>query len=800
MTYHLDSIKPAIALVTSGLMSRTCTAALAGQLLLSTVGFQTAVAAETDGTSAANTLEEIVVTAQFRNQNVQDTPLAITAVNAAMIQDRGFQNVADLTGAAPNVNFAPAAGFQQGAFLYIRGIGQADSGPVFEPGVGIYIDDVYFGSIAGSNFNLLDLQRVEILRGPQGTLAGANSIGGSVKLFTVKPHDGGSDYLEAGYGSNRTYLLRGATDLTLVKDQLFLRVAGGFKSDKGYIDLVDFTCANPSPTVSGTLPRSSNNVGNCKTGDAGGSTAKSLRTALRWLPSDDLEVNLSADTDSSSVNAAPQILHAFNQANVDPIFQAQQQTNYGVQFDGRFLPPSGKYISYATYTNGAGQAVNPESKTDNYGFTGTVDYKFSDTLNLKSITSWRKSQSTGVQDADQSLLGADLGVYNYDSKQFTQELRLNGSAWNNLVDWTVGGFYYHNKTDLTGHVNNYSALTFFGGLNFLVDDTVSSDKTAGFVNVTLHPTERLNVTGGYRYTSSTKDYAFGRVDPTPPSIVTIFGLDQLGAAPTQKTKKSDVRLAVDYRWTRNFMTYAQFATGFKDGGINPTPLTPSQAVPFDAETLKSYEVGFKSDFFDRRMRFNVAGFISKYKDLQLQAVGKDLSGLTATLTVNTGQATIKGVEAELEVRPVDRLLLTASGSYIDFKYDDLGAAAGVNAGPCITCTNIYTPKNTAYLSAQYDFNLGAAGTLTPRISDEYRGGVQTELNNDPRVAIPSYWLANARLTWKPSDSEWEASLAVSNLFDKFYYTYVHSTINQNGFAQATPGRPRELMLTIRKMF
>ena len=211
-----------------------------------------AQAQQAAGGDAANQIGEVVVTAQFRSQNVQKTPLAITAVNATMMEARSQTNVSDVASRAPSVTFTTAGGGlggSQAAAINIRGVGQTDFNLALEPGVGTYIDDVYFGTMYGTMMDLLDLDRVEILRGPQGTLSGKNSEGGAVKLFSKQPSDSGGGYVEAGYGSFNKRMLRAGFNVTLVPDKVFLRVTGLGEKQDGYVTRYDFQCKTGPPAI-----------------------------------------------------------------------------------------------------------------------------------------------------------------------------------------------------------------------------------------------------------------------------------------------------------------------------------------------------------------------------------------------------------------------------------------------------------------------------------------------------------------------------------------------------------------------
>src|SRR5271167_1399813 len=268
-------------------------------------------AADQAVTAASDTLEEIVVTAQFRQQNLQDVPVAITAVTAEMMEERGQRTLHDLGQQAPNVTLVETGGaFGPGMTASIRGIGQADFDPAFAPGVGLYIDDVYYTSLTGSNFALLDLERVEILRGPQGTLSGANSEGGSIKLYSVKPQGNDTGSVAVQYGQRNLINIQAIGDWALIPDNLFVRVSGVSHYEDGYLTRYDYGCLGPASGI----PASGGYNQNCAAGKEGGKDFHAGRLALRWLASDNFEANLVGDVSIDNSESAAVTLLAVNPA------------------------------------------------------------------------------------------------------------------------------------------------------------------------------------------------------------------------------------------------------------------------------------------------------------------------------------------------------------------------------------------------------------------------------------------------------------------------------------------------------
>jgi iron complex outermembrane receptor protein len=780
-------------------------------------------------------LVEVVVTAQFREQNLQDTPLAITAMSAALLESRNQTNISEITNQAPNVTLKQqGAQFGPSMAASIRGVGQTDFNPAVEPGVGIYVDDVYYATLTGSVLDLLDLERVEILRGPQGTLAGKNSIGGAVKLFSKLPKGDDTGSLQVTYGSRNRIDLRASGDFALT-DTLFARISGVSKKQEGYMDRVDYGCANPGNPYGIASTRATS--AGCVVARDSNVDFSAARLSLRWLPTDNLEFNLSGDYTADHRNPTGMILLQGRPAsfytntaagnrpvlleNVQPTTDASLTNNAPWS---AFQAPVGSYFSYATFAspaasytgttavggayatqfNGttltnyamAASTAKPGMFFDGGGSSLVVDWKLSDTLKLKSVTAYREYSSGFTNDNDQSPLGAQLGDGSLPFHSFSEELRLNGGLFDSKVDYTLGAFYmnqsarYQSWQDLR-YTNNYP-------LQFQQNDVTNSDSKAVFGHLGYAVTEKLSLTTGIRYTEEHKDYTFVRLARDGTVHPFLGALN--GVHSNYDGSNVDYRFAAQYRWNDELMTYAQYSTGFKGGGISPRPFVPGQARPFNPETLSSVEVGAKVDLFDRKLRVNTALFHSKYKDLQLglsscPQYNNGIGGPCGVIA-NAGDATIQGAEAEIVYRPVAGLSVDASYSYIDFKYDRLPAGSPYK-------TNYdapFMPKQKWSAGLQYDLSLGDAGTLTPRVDVSYQGGLYTNGNNQPTNYIDGYTLANARVTWKEASGKWESSLEVTNLTDKWYLLSKGDAYANAGSVDAQPARPREWALTVKRKF
>jgi iron complex outermembrane recepter protein len=788
-------------------------------------------------------LTEIVVTAQFRSENLQQTPLAITAITGQMIADRSMTNVTDVAADVPSVTLLKGStAFGPSVAASIRGIGQYDFDPALEPGVGIYVDDVYYATLTGSALDLLDLERVEVLRGPQGTLEGMNSIGGAVKLFSQKPSADESNMLDVLYGSRNHIEARGSSDFVAIPDQLFVRMSAVYNHQDGYVNVFDFGCSHPSFTATPVNPMTGvpngpagtysvapgfvTHAGNCLKNQEGGTDYQGLRLAARWLPSSNLEINVTGDiTQQDQENAATTLLYAnkpvitvagtntatgataylpYSSALVPSIISPNRFTSYA----GFSMPAFAGGIPFPTPANilqaAPAYSVPDASTLLSWGTSATVDWKLNDTMSIKSISSFRGYSSSWYEDNDASLWPVGLGGENLEHHQFSQELRFNGSV-GSLLDYTLGGFYFDENSVYGTHQDLYYAV-FPGALDFLGDDTIPAKDKAGFLHTVWHLTDKLNFIAAVRYTSQTKDYTYVRVNPeggTGGSAVLVGGLN--GVTGHYSADKTDYRADVDYQWTENFMTYAQVSTGFKGGGINPRPFYAFQAVPFQPETVTTYEAGIKSSWFSNSLKVNLDGYYSQYKDIQLALLNCDFlnppgfpPGQPCALPFNAGDADIKGVELEVEAHPFNGMEIDANGDYLNFHYSSLSSFP---TGVTSDMTTPFTPEWQGHAGMQYSIPLGGWGSVTPRIDATMRTQIWTNAVNAPTNHIGGYTLYNARVTWKPEKGNWEASLLALNLTDKFYYLNVFDLTGAGGGSvTGTPGAPLEVAIEIKHKF
>lgn len=728
---------------------------------------------------------DIVVTAQFKSQRIQEIPLSISAVSGNQIESRGLQNISDIAHTMPNVLLEKSgAGVGVSASVYIRGVGQSDASFALEPGVGVYVDDVYYGVISGSLFDTLDLDRVEVLRGPQGTLAGKNSIGGAIKLYSRKPDSDPHAYIEAGYGSFDRVNLRGATNVTVVPDRLYVRLSASAKRADGYLNRLDYVCVKRTST-SAPLP---NGGGKCKIGTDGGQKLFTGRVAARLIIADGVENTITGDIiqDDSDV----------------PATKLTKQNSSWAGTNNYLTGPK-SYTSYSTYISDPGGsnefAMRPEAPLHGWGIANNFSADLGGDITLASITGYRVSKTYFAVDGDASPADVFSQEWVLDHKQFTQELRLSGKMFDKLLEWTVGGFYYDAKGRSIARFNVRGGYNpGGGGIDFLArtDDTINTTSKSAFGQLILHPTSQLSVVGALRYTKDHKDYLFHRYNndgSVQGSLDGLFGVFN--------GNRLDYRVAIDYKVTPDILLYAQTATGFKGGGVNSYPYFKEQVVPFKPEILTSYEGGFKASLMDRSVQLNGAVFHNIYKGLQglLRTCPSITPGGAAgpcSAQSNIGDARVNGAELETQIH-AGNLSINGSIGYLDFKYTNILPDVGVS----LDSTNIYTPKWTASAGIEYALPLGDVGQLTPRFDVSYVGSTYVDAANSPGSRLSSRTIANAQLKWKNEDGDWEATLAVTNVFNTFKYISLLFDNTPIYFAQTgQPIHPREFLLTLKRRF
>lgn len=811
---------------------------------------QLPAAAEAETPQGSGGLEEIVVTAQKRSENVQNVPIAITAVTASSLAQKGITDIASIGGQAPNVTLRNSAAFGGSSSIlvsYIRGIGQNDFAFNLEPGVGIYVDGVYLARNIGANADLLDLDRIEVLKGPQGTLFGRNTIGGALNIVTRDPGHEWKAKAEVTTGRYNRIDFRGAIDAPL-SDTLRLGIAFSTKHRDGWQSRIPYTGATDGNPIfllatngaTGGPPNTNTNeallfpVTRFDTPSRSGSQNQtSVRAKLVWEPSDRLTVRLIGDYQNVDQQAAPFSLLQVNQQAYVAIYNTCITGNPGIYAGvaaltgfpgiptlcttprgnaasptgiqpalgsqaGRHLPYDSRYV-----LRNADGSINPDlsyasganyDKLDAYGLNVQVDFNLTDDLKLKSITGYRHLNSAFGADIGGAPFAALDPTFADRENQLSQEVQLNGKIMNGRWNFVLGGYYFHE------YGSHDDGVPFTGGLIQIwsPNNTYDTKAYAAFMhnNIEIVP-DLLGITVGARFTHEDKSFTGQQRDENafaaklfgiPPFAFPNGDIYQLYPQVLNKQKFNNFsfRVGAELHPTRDVMVYASYATGYKGGGWTTRLQAPVFVAPtFGPEKAKTGELGIKSMFFDRRVRLNVAAFQTNYDNIQL-TFQQGVSPVTA----NGGNGRIRGAEAELNAAPTSAWTLDASVGYLDAKY------TSILPGVLLTGAErfVNTPKWTVQAGTAYKLPLGG-GSLTPRIDWTYAGKSYNDEANTELLATQAHSFFNGSMTYHFPNDRMELQAGVTNIFDK--RVIVSGYTNALAIYSGTFNRPREWFLTLR---
>ena len=770
-------------------------------------------------------LEEIVVSARFREENLQETPLAITAFTGENMESRNLTDVTMLDTFSPNTIIQPlGAGWGSTAAAFIRGVGLGDNSLSFEPGVPIYIDDVYHGRPQGAILDLLDLERVEILRGPQGTLFGKNAIGGTIRLVSRRPQGDDTGFAEVTTGTFDRLDVRGSYDIALVPDKLFARFSASSKQRDGYFDILDYECVNgpgslggggtgilpgathttfgialPLPTTapidlhSQLGPQDIRAEEGCVVDTLGDENVATGRAAFRWLASDTVEVNFTADLtklDQKGPSDKYTFLNPNHNFNINTSNSVMVPV-FGLPYDTRFIT-NDPYTGYHRFGSDPlfNRDVQNVNVLDHWGVAATIEWQLSDNMQFKSITSYREFENTFGRDSDGTPLPVDHTWDTSIHDQFTQEFQITGVAADGRLDWATGLFFYDAEDSNQGWNFLYPFILSTNNHK----DVQTIESAAVFFHGTYDLTDVLSLTAGVRFTDDQKDVNVFRQDFRTGAIVipnTAVSVDAQETSP---------KIGLSWQIDDNLMTYVQWATGFRGGGFGPRPANPLQVAAFDVEEAETIEGGVKVDLRDGRLRLNSAVFVSEVDNQQQGTQEFDASGAIWFRTVNTGKSEYTGLEVEILSTPIDALQLEASVGYIDYDRVDPGRSGLCRRLPNgDKCTAPRTPEWTAALGATYDWGLTNGSTITLRGDAVYQS--KMFFGTDPINGFQdAHTLVDARLTWEAADQGWSIALFGTNLTDEVYFNGMLSLVTVLGREQGNVAPPRQWGLALKRSF
>ena len=691
-----------------------------------------AAAAADEGPAVASQLEEIVVTARRTEETLQRVPISMFAISGEDLAERSLESLSDVGQFVPNLLFGERGASGRGsAVVYIRGVGQADVRPTYDPAVGVYVDGVFLGRMQGNDLDTMDVERVEVLRGPQGTLFGKNTSGGAVNIVTRQPDLANyQGKLQLTAGSRSRFDALGSVNIPLVADKAALLVAASHRTQDGYGTRADGQ-------------------------DMGSTDRTSGRLALRLQLTDDFSALLAADALTyDETNSMFKLIAVFP---APPIALINRFTP--VPYDERWLSQS-DFFNYAGGPN--------SSRGDLYGAALTLSYDLG-AVELKSISAYRDNVVHSDQDADLSPVTV-LDEYDVSRQdQFSQELQASGASFDDRLNWVLGLYYFeesvHNKVDF----ELVPALQpIIGNRSFSNDLRVRNDSYAAFGQGNYGLTEQLRVTAGLRYTHDRKEV--DRRNLTYPS-----GIPNQPQAVREATSDDvSTRVGLDYQWTPQLMTYVSAAKGYKAGGFNGRASSVGDFNEYDPETVWTYELGLRSDFLDRRVRFNATAFYSDYSDLQLQISGSTtVNGAPAPFNVvtNVPEARIVGGEVELRVIPARGLELSAEAGFTDAEYTELPTDAQFLASQLIDEDSefVYTPQTSLTFAAQYSTALSDRFELSARVDYAHKSTINYDVANSPLLRQKPYGLLNARITLLHVTNGLSLAVFGSNLTDERYF-------------------------------
>lgn len=724
--------------------------------------------------AGAGTLEEITVTARRVAENLQDTPIAVSAFSGDTLENRQVFSTDKLTQLVPNLQFgkdAPLAGNNASSQVFIRGIGQTDPTSTVDPGVGLYIDDVYIGTAVGGTMSLRDIGSVQVLRGPQGTLFGRNTIGGAILLTTNDPGAELGGTAKLGGGSDDLINAFLALDVPFA-GTLLSRFTAGLRKQDGYVTRSDGT-------------------------DLGDTNTYTLTSKFVWSPTDKVTGKFLADYTHADENGSALVFAAINDAATFPRVASADAGCPG--FNGNFatLPavpeiPDDRCANNLQkrgpfHNNGTAPLT---SQLRNWGGSVNLSYAVTDAATLKSISAYRSIKWSGNRDADNTPLTILNTIYDVDGSQWSQELQL--TLQTQAVTGVVGAYYFKQKSDdiVTVELNPPPP-----GIQRDSDNNKVDNKSwALFTQWTYRFNDKLAFTAGGRYTDDDKGSYPDQFDFANPAVKQV---------PVQWYRDTFTSFtpsgSVVYHWTDRAMTYISYAEGFKGGGWNShfnAVLTPEQQAAlqkFKQEEAQTVEAGFKLDLAGNTLRLNGAVFTSDYTDMQITYRGPAPTGVAPFLT-NAGKASIDGAELETTWAPTADLIFDASLGYLDATIDELDIPPLAVVPPGLVVGNVlpYAPKWQGHAGAAYTLHASRLA-ITPRVDASYQSRTFFDATDTPEIAqLSSVTVLNASVALTQPEGNWRLTLGVNNATDKEYPIAGNSSLTTgSGYAEIAYARPRE---------
>ena len=692
-----------------------------------------AVIAQTDEPSFS--LEEVVVTARRRSESLQDVPIAVTAFSSRDLAIKGNSDITELAQAVPSVTLEPSRATSSTLTAFIRGVGQQDPLAGYEQGVGLYLDDVYMARPQGNVIDIYDVERIEILRGPQGTLYGRNTVGGAIKYVTRRLDDEFSGSVKATYGEYDQVDLVGTVSVPVSDSFRIGGTVASFQRD-GYGE-------------------------NKTTGDEHyNKDVFAYRLSAEWLPTEDVLVRFAYDDTTDKSNPVAGYRVRPGAVSGDPVLSDIYDTTAGAS------------------ENVSTSGINGNNEVEADGWMVSVDWNFGDNYTFRSITAEREDYTESVIDFDSLAVDDFDAPVIYDNEQFTQEFQLlyNGEKMN-----LVTGLYYIDaeaSNDFDVVLGQLGRTAYGSELTAYTGGEVTTESWSAFADLTWNFTDKLSVSVGGRYTDDKRTADVLRASYLGAGGSPFFGNDDalfLGASSDYQAEETwtdfSPRVNISYLWTDDITVYGGYSQGFKAGMFDPRGAnfaTPAVEEGVDPETLDSYEIGIKSSYWDGRAITNVALFYSEYTDMQVPgSVGIDTDGdginddFAGTLT-NAGEAEISGIEIEGTFLFTENFSMQVAASFLDAQITEW-IVNDVDVSDNRSVQN--TPEEMAYVAFNY-LTEALGGDLNLNANWSYRGDSTQFEYAAPVMDQDAYDMFNASVVWVSASEAWLLGLYGKNLSDE----------------------------------
>jgi len=735
-------------------------------------------------------LDEIIVTSQKREQSLQVTPVAVTVFGG---DDLNALGIFDIKGIS---EFTP--GFSMGEFnpgqtqLYIRGIGSNEDSAGGDQSVVVFVDDIYISRSAGQDVDLFDIERVEVLRGPQGTLFGRNVVGGAISIVTKRPTDDPEFALEASVGSFDLMTLRGRASGPLAKN-LYGKISFSSRSRGGYLEnhIVDYPELVVGPAAEATLKDKVRKV-----------NRDSINAGLRWVPSDTLEVNFDAKFHTVDEDGA--VRHAIEGESSVWLFRADSQLIPNYANDS--LAVLQDDVGYYTSSIWSSSVRIDWNISDNIELTSISAYRDVDTLNNEAGGFGGSRELGLLRLAAGAFISFSGGLqYADESQTFSQELRL-ASSGDGRLQWTGGLFFL--KDDARRAESNTISVIFGpvaennpGNSPAITDSINETTSYAAFGQLEYDLTDAFSVIVGGRYTKDEKRnfHDFTSNVTTGPDFTSVAKADW---------GEFTGKVGLNFQINDDAFLYGTIAEGYKAGGWGPGAAeTIEQAtIPFRPESATMYEIGAKTEWIDKRLRLNLAVFRTDYEDIQILQLlvpeSDPPDSLGIIITQNAGAAEIEGAELEFTAMLLDNFLVQGSYTYLDAVFTDffsppgfrppLGADSSSRIGNYLR----NAPVNSYNIMARYSLPLDNGSEWRLQASYRHKDKAAQDPDNVPYAFVPAYDMTDLRATWVGADGNLELSAWVNNVFDEDYFLHAFPAVG-DGIAVAGPPRMYGATVTLR---